>query len=76
MAECGPFWKAGRAAGELDIDRVVELQLTGECGKLVSFRRAVEIVNAIERKGARRVVTADRDDETQIRQPRRAQSAG
>jgi len=75
MAECGALWKPGRAAGELDIDRIIELQQTGECGELFPSCFAGEIINLVETYGTRYRITAGRDDEPQIRQPCRAQSA-
>jgi hypothetical protein len=35
VAECGVLGKAGGAAGELDVYRVVELQLVSECGEAI-----------------------------------------
>src|SRR6516164_9862223 len=76
VAKCGSLRKPGRAAGELDIDRIIELQQTGERRKPFPSCFAGEIINAVETYGTRHLIAADCDDEPQIRQPCRAQSAG
>src|SRR6516162_10134897 len=76
VAQRGTLRKPGRAAGELDIDRIIELQQTGECGKPFPCCFAGEIINAVETYRTRQLIAADCDDEPQIRQPCRAQSAG
>src|SRR6516162_10820668 len=76
VVKCGTLRKPGRAAGELDIDRIIELQQTGERRKPFPSCFAGEIIYAVETYCARHLITADSDDNPQIRQPCRAQSAG
>src|SRR6516225_10092473 len=76
VAKCGTLRKPGRAAGELDVDRIIELQQTSERRKPFPSCFAGKIINAVETYYTRHLIAADSDDEPQIRQPGRAQSAG
>src|SRR6516162_1225051 len=76
VAKCGSLRKPSRAAGELDIDWIIELQQTGKRRKPFPSCFAGEIINAFEAYRTRYLITANCDDEPQIRQPCRAQSAG
>ena len=69
MAERGALWKAGGAAGELDVDRVVELQLFGERGETVPLGIIGETGNIVELHHAVGVIAADGDDQPQFGQP-------
>ena len=59
VAERGTLGKAGRAAGKLDVDRVVELQLFGEYGKAVPLGIPGEMGNIVEPHCAVGGVAAD-----------------
>src|SRR6516165_1175909 len=76
VAKGGSLRKPGRAAGELDIDRIIELQQTGERGEPFSSCFAGEIINVVETYCTRYVIAADCNNEPQIRELCRAQSAG
>ena len=62
----GTLRKPCRAAGELDVDRVVELQLAGEGDEAAALGLAGEIVDRVETQRARRRLRADRDNEAKI----------
>ena len=57
------LWKTGRAAGELDIDRIVKLQRIGEGGDALPFDIAAQIVNILEAQHAGDAVASDIDRE-------------
>ena len=67
--------RARGAAGELDIDRVVELQRRSQLGKLLAVPRAAHFRHVLEGEGARTFGAADLDHRAQLRQPRRLQFA-
>jgi hypothetical protein len=69
VAERGTFWKPDRAAGELNVHQVVELQISGECGKAMSLGIPGETGNIIEPHHAVGMIGADRDDQPQLGQP-------
>ncbi len=69
VAERGALWEAGRAAGELDVYRVVELQLLGERRKAVPLGIAGDTGDIVKPHHAADVVGADRDHQPQFRQP-------
>ncbi|GCC46801.1 hypothetical protein chiPu_0030737, partial [Chiloscyllium punctatum] len=68
--------RAGGAAGELDVDGVVELQARAERDKLLAVAFPAHLRDLLERNRARRRRSADLDHGAQLRQPRRAQLAG
>ena len=75
MAECRALWKAGGAAGELDVYRFVELQFVSKCREAVPLAITGEMGNISEpRRAVGRIVT-DGNDQPQLGQPRRAQIA-
>ncbi len=63
------------AAGELDVDGIVELQGLGQCGEFVAVARAAHAGDLFERDGAGCGRAADLDHRAQLRQPRRMQFA-
>jgi hypothetical protein len=67
--------KAGGARGELDVDRVVELQFVGQRGEASALGGTGERRNIIEAQHAGHALHADADREPQGRQPRRGQLA-
>ena len=67
--------RSGRAAGELDVDRVVELQGLGQGLERVAMARAAHARHLLEGDRARRKRTADLDHRAQLRQARRVQIA-
>ena len=69
------FGKAGGAAGELNVDRLVELQLRRELGDARGLRRGAARQNLGEAEGAGMPAVAEEDDRTQRRQPRRLELA-
>ena len=69
VAEGGALWKPGRAAGELDVYRVVELQLFGERSETVLLSIAAETRHILEPQDAGPVSLADGDHQPQPRQP-------
>ena len=73
VGERGAFWKAGRAAGELDVYRIVELQLFGQQGETVARGICSETEDILEPQHAWLAVGADRDHYPQFRKPRSAQ---
>ncbi len=68
--------RARGAAGELDVDGIVELQRLAECGELFAVPGAAHAGDVLEcqRAGAER--PADLDHRAQVRQPGGAQLAG
>ncbi len=68
--------RSGGAAGELDVDRIVELQRLAKLGKLLAVPRAAHLRHILEGDGAGRFGAADLDHRAQLRQPRRLQFAG
>ena len=75
MRQRDALGRSGRAAGELDIDGIVELQSAGECREGVAVARAAHPRNLLERNGAGTGRAADLDHRAQLRQPRRVQIA-
>ena len=67
--------RARGAAGELNIDRIVELQRPGEFGKLLAVPRAAHLRHVLEGEGAGTFGAADLDHRAQLRQPLRLQFA-
>src|SRR4029079_4748869 len=68
MGQRRAFRKPGRAARELDVDGVVELQRIGERGDALPFDIAAQIVNLVEAQHAGNAVAADIDREPQAGQ--------
>jgi len=68
VAERGALWEACRAAGELDVDRVVELQLFGERGKAMLLGVTRETGDIFEPHRAVRGIGTDGDDQPQFGQ--------
>ncbi len=68
--------RTGGAAGELNIDRIVELQRLSERGELLAVPRAAHRSDVLERQRARAQRPADLDHRAQVRQPRGAELAG
>jgi hypothetical protein len=75
MSQRDPLGRSGGAAGELDVDGIVELQSPGErCERVAVPRRAhARHVFECNRAGIERA--ADLDYRAQMRQPRRMQIA-
>src|SRR5262249_47770538 len=69
------FGKASRTRGELDVDRLVELQLRCKRGDALGFRRATTRHDLGEAEGSRMPTVAQKDDRAERRQPRRLQLA-
>ena len=69
VAERGTLGKAGRAAGELDIYRVVELQLFGERREAMPLGITGEMGNISEPHRAVGGISADGNDQPQFGQP-------
>ena len=67
--------RARGAAGELNIDRIVELQRRSELRKLLAVPRAAHTCDVLEGDGARTFGAADLDHRAQLRQPRRLEFA-
>ena len=67
--------RARGAAGELNIDRIVELQRRSQFGKLLAVPRAAHFCDVLEGEGARTFGAADLDHRAQLRQPLRLQFA-
>ena len=67
--------RSGGAAGELDVDGIVELQGLAERGEFVAVARAAHAGDRLERNGAGSGRAADLDHRAQLRQPRRMQIA-
>ena len=63
--------KAGGAAGELDVDRIVELERVREFGKTRRLGRTAERRDIGEGVAAGRGLRSDEDHRLQMRQPRR-----
>ncbi len=76
VGQGGTLGKPGGAAGELDVDRIVELQSAGKRREPVMLGRAGEAVNRVEPQRARHILGTDRDHQAQFGQPRRLQPAG
>ena len=68
--------RARRAAGELDVDGVVELQALAERSELLAMPRTAHLRDLVERNGACAFRSADLDHMAQLRQLGRAQTAG
>ena len=75
MGQRGTLRQPGGAGGELDVDRLVELQNAGQFRQARPLRGAAHVVHAVERDRARRGIAADLDDDAQRRQLRRVQMA-
>ena len=69
VAECGTFWKAGGAAGELDVYWVVELQLFSERRKPIPLGITGETGNITKPHHAVDRIGADGNDQPQSGQP-------
>ena len=67
VAERGTLREARRAAGELDVDRVVELQLLGERREPVPLGILCQPRYILKPHHAGSVIGADRDHQPQIR---------
>src|SRR6516162_1337632 len=70
VAKRGTLWEPGSAAGELDIDRVVELQFFFERGKMRPRRRARQARNFVKPHHSGHDSLADHDKVPQLRQSR------
>ena len=70
------FGRAGGAAGELDVDRVVELQLAGEVGERGAVAVAAHAEHIVKTQKAAGVALADANERGQRRQPLCLQPAG
>ena len=68
VAERRALGVAGRARGELDVDRVVELQLRPELGELHPLGIAAGRRDIVEVQHARRLVLAEPHDVLEVRQ--------
>jgi len=66
VAECRALGKAGGAAGELDVDRTVELQLLGKCREPMPLLITGELGNIIEPHRAVGGIGADGNDQPQF----------
>src|SRR5690242_18091230 len=75
MAERRALWKTGGAACELDVDRVVELQLFRERREPMTLGIAGETGNILEAYRAVGITGADSDHQPQIGKPCRVQTA-
>ncbi len=76
MRQRRTFGEAGGAGGELDVDRLVELQLRPELGNPLRFFFGAARQNLGEAERAGMPALAEEDDRTQRRQPRRFELAG
>ena len=69
-----PLGDAGRAAGELDVDRIVGIERRRQCLEAATVAGAGERDEAGERPGGpRQRPLAEHDDVSQVRKPRRPQ---
>ena len=75
MRQRDALGRAGGAAGELDIDGIVELQRSGQFRQRLAVPRAAHPRDVLERDRAGRWRPADLDHRAQLRQPRRLQFA-
>src|SRR5271163_3841182 len=75
VGERGALWKARGATSELDVYRIVELQLFGEYREAAPLATACKTGDLVEPHHAMGVTAADGDHKPQLRQPRRAQVA-
>ena len=76
MRQRDALGRTGGAAGELDVDGIVELQGFCQCRERLAVARSAHLAHVLERKGARSLWPADLDHRAQLRQPRRVQLAG
>ena len=67
--------RAGGAAGELDVDRIVELQRLAQRRDLFAMARSAHLRHVLEGEGAGCLRPADLNDRAQMRQPFRLQVA-
>ena len=75
MRQRDALGRSGGAAGELDVDGIVELQGAGERRQRVAVARAAHPRHLFERDRAGAGRAADLDHRAQLRQPRRVQIA-
>ena len=67
--------QAGGAGGELDVDRIVELQLCRQLRQLFAVPVAAHAEHVVEAEEARRLIAADADQRLQRGQPLRLELA-
>ena len=76
MRQRDALGRTGGAAGELDVDGIVELQGFCQCRQRLAMARPAHLAHVLEGNGARSLRPADLDHRAQLRQPRGVQFAG
>ena len=76
VGQSGRLGRTRRAAGELNVDGVVELDLARKSGEPLSARGIAVLSDLVEAQHAGRVLLAEADDDSQLRSTLRAQGSG